>query len=180
MKKILGLAGEIASGKGTAAKYIVNEYNGSTHRFSGILRDLSARLYLEENRDNLQRMSTAVRDYFGQDILCKTIYQDVLEDEHRFVAIDGVRRFQDVEKLKKIKGFYLVYIETDLEVRFNRLRNRNENSDDKGKTMEEFRQDSKKEAEQQIKGLKEKADVVINNNGSFEDLYSQMDTILKK
>ncbi|MDZ7611839.1 MAG: AAA family ATPase [Candidatus Moranbacteria bacterium] len=178
MKKILGLAGEIASGKGTVAKYIVDKHNGSAHRFSGILRDLAGRLYLEENRDNLQKMSTAAREYFGQDILCKTIYHDVLEDKHKRIAIDGVRRFQDVEKLKEIPGFYLVYIEADLETRFQRLRNRDENTDDKGKILEEFKQDGQKEAELQIKDLKKRADVVVDNSGSFEDLYSQLDKIL--
>jgi dephospho-CoA kinase len=180
MKKILGLAGEIASGKGTAAEYVVNKYDGSTHRFSGILRDLTGRIYLKESRDNLQKMSTAVRGYFGQDILCKTIYRDVLNDEHQFIAVDGIRRFQDVEKLKNIKGFYLVYIEASPEIRFQRLRNRDENVDDKGKTLEEFKKDSQNEAELQIKSLKEKADVVIGNDGSFKELYSQLDKILQK
>ncbi|MFW5884863.1 MAG: AAA family ATPase [Patescibacteria group bacterium] len=180
MKKIIGLAGEIASGKGTAAEYIRNVYGGRVHRFSGMLRDLAERLYLEENRDNLQKMSTAVREYFGQDILCKTIYEDVKRDDSRYIVIDGVRRFQDVEKLKNLEEFSLVYIKADMEKRYQRITKRGENVDDNSKTLEEFKKDNQKEAEKQIQELEKEADFVIDNNGSLEDLYRQIDDILKK
>lgn len=180
MKKIIGLAGEIASGKGTAAEYIRNVYGGRVYRFSGMLRDLAERLYLEENRDNLQKMSTAVREYFGQDILCKTIYEDVKRDDGRYIVIDGVRRFQDVEKLKNLEEFSLVYIKADMEKRYQRITKRGENADDNSKTLEEFKKDNQKEAEKQIQELEKEADFVIDNNGSLEDLYRQIDDILKK
>jgi dephospho-CoA kinase len=178
MKKIIGLSGEIASGKGTVADYIKKSYNGKVYRFSGMLRDLAGRLYLEENRENLQKMSTAVREYFGQDILCKTIYEDVKRDDNQYIVIDGVRRFQDVQELSHLKEFSLVYIKTDMRNRYERLIKRGENTDDKNKTFEEFKKDNQREAEKQIKALEKKADFVINNNGSYQDLYFQIDKIL--
>lgn len=180
MKIILGLAGEIASGKGTFAKYIVENKNGSSHRFSTMLRDVAQRMYLEENRENLQKISTMLRDNFGSDILSKTIYHDVDNDSHEIIAIDGVRRFGDIEFLKKLNGFKLVYIEADMEKRFERITQRGENADDNSKTLKEFKKDHEKEAESEIRDLKEKADFVVDNNGSFEDLYKQIDDIVNK
>jgi len=59
MKKIiLGFAGEIASGKGTAAKYLAEKYGSGYFRFSTILRDVLKRLYLDESRENAQKIST--------------------------------------------------------------------------------------------------------------------------
>lgn len=179
MKIILGLAGEMASGKGTVAEYLIEEKQGVSYRFSSILRDLSQRLYLEETRENLQKMSTIVRETFGQAILCKVIYQDVKKDKNEIITIDGVRRIQDVEELKNLKEFKLIYLEANLEKRFKRIKGRNENSDDTEKTLEEFKEDHQREAEQEIKKLKNEADFTIDNNGSFEALYKQIDNILK-
>jgi len=180
MRIILGIAGEMASGKGTVAEYLVKEKQGVSYRFSSILRDLSKRLYLEENRENLQTMSTAVREYFGQNILWKVIRRDVASDKNEIIIIDGVRRVQDVEELKNLDEFKLVYLETDLEKRFERIKERGENSDDNDKTFEEFKKDHEREAEQEIKKLKIQADFIIDNNGSFEDLYEQINKIILK
>lgn len=179
-KIILGLAGEMASGKGTVADYLVNNYNGSPHGFSTPLRDVAKRLYLEESRDNLQKLSTLFRENFNQEILSKVISGDADKDEHDIVIVDGVRRLPDIEHLKKLPNFKLVYIEASMEKRYKRIVGRGQNIDDKEKTFEEFKKDHEREAELQIKGLKEKADIVIDNEGSFDELYRQVDGIVKE
>jgi dephospho-CoA kinase len=177
-KIILGIAGEIASGKGTVAKYIRERYNGNAHRFSTVLRDVAKRMYLEENRENLQKISTIMRENFFDDILSSVIAKDVESDEHEIIAIDGVRRLADITYLQKIPSFKLVYIETDMEKRYERIILRGENTDDKTKTFEEFKKDHEREAELQIKDLKNQADFIVDNNGSFEELYQQVDEII--
>ncbi|MBU2028530.1 AAA family ATPase [Patescibacteria group bacterium] len=179
-KIIFGLAGEMASGKGSVAKYLIKKYKGNAHRFSTMLRDLAKRMYLEESRDNLQKISKIFRQNFGEDILSKVIYQDVKNDRHKAVAVDGVRRAPDIKYLQTFPHFKLIYIETDLEKRFARTKARYENSDDEGKTFAEFKKDQKKEAELQIRGLKIKADFIVDNNGSFKNLYAQIDKIITK
>lgn len=178
-KIILGLAGEIASGKGTTAKYITEKYKGSTHRFSTVLRDVAKRVYLEENRENLQKLSTVFRKFFFDNILSAIIAKDVKNDQHKVITIDGVRRMADISYLKKTPGFKLVYIDADIEKRFERITGRGENTDDVTKTFEEFKEDNKREAERQVLDLKDKADFVINNNGSFEKLYKQIDKVIE-
>lgn len=180
MKKILGLAGEIASGKGTTAQYIIDKYNGSSHRFSTMLRDVARRMYLEENRENLQKLSTIFRQNFHDDLLSMVIAKDVENDKYEIIAIDGVRRLADISYLKKIDGFKLVYIEADIKKRFDRITKRGENTDDTKKTFGEFEKDHKREAELQIKELKNHADYVIDNNGNFDDLYRKIDKIIEK
>lgn len=179
-KIILGLAGEIASGKGTVAKYLLEKHDGSTHRFSTMLRDVVKRMYLEENRENLQKLSTIFRQYFSGDILSKVIYHDVIDDNNKVIAIDGVRRYPDVEYLKTMLEFKLVYIETNMKNRYERIIKRGENTDDKNKTFEEFKKDQEREAEKDVKDLKRKADFIIDNNGTFENLYKQIDKIISE
>lgn len=179
-KIILGLAGEIASGKGTTAKYICEKYLGSTHRFSTALRDVAQRMYLEENRENLQKISTIFRENFFDDILSAVIAKDVANDKCEIIAIDGVRRMADISYLQKIPGFKLVYIEAGMNNRYKRITTRGENVDDNIKTFEEFEKDHQREAELQIKDLKSKANFVVDNNGNFDELYKQIDLIIKK
>lgn len=179
-KTVLGIAGEIASGKGTTTKHLVEKYGASQHRFSTMLRDVAQRMHLEENRENLQKISTIFRENFSDDLLSQVIYHDVEADPAEIVVIDGVRRMSDIEYLKKLPGFCLVYIDTEMEKRFERLTHRGENTDDATKTLEEFKVDNEREAERKIKDLKTDADFVVDNNGSLEDLYSQIDVIISR
>lgn len=179
-KVILGFAGEIASGKGTASAYIEEGYEGSAYGYSGPLRDIARRLYLEESRDHMQRLSTMLRENFHDDILSDVLFQDIKKDKKKVIAIDGVRRMADISSMKKLDGFRLVYIETEMRTRYKRIIDRGQNSDDSGKSFEEFEEDHKREAETQIRGLKNKADFVVNNNDSFDELYKQLDEIITK
>ncbi len=179
-KIVVGIAGEIAAGKGTVAKYLIKKHKASTHRFSTALRDVAKRMYLEESRENLQKISTMMRENFSEDVLSIVIYKDVKNDDNQIVAIDGVRRMADIEFLKKIPDFKLAYIDTSMENRYERITKRGENVDDNNKTFEKFQKDNEHEAELQIKDLKDKADFVIDNNGTIEELYAQIDKIVQQ
>jgi dephospho-CoA kinase len=177
-KIILGLAGEIASGKGTATHYIKEKYNGSTHRFSTMLRDVLDRLYIEQTRESTSTLSTILRQNFGEDIMAKVIFHDVKNDSNMIVAIDGVRRKADIKYLKELPEFKLIYIEATMENRYERIHVRGENADDNQKTFEEFKHDHERETELQIKDLGSIADFVIDNNGTIEELFEQVDKII--
>ena len=79
-KTIIGLVGELASGKYVTKKYLAENYVASCHRFSSILRDVLSRLYLPIVRANLQKLSTALRQNFSEDIFAKIIAEDVKND----------------------------------------------------------------------------------------------------
>jgi len=179
-KIILGLAAELAGGKGTVAKHITEKYSGSSHRFSTMLRDILSRIYLPDSRENMQKLSTILRQNFGEDTLAKVMAEDVKKDAHKVIAVDGVRRPADILYLKEIPGFKLVYIDASIENRFERIKKREENPDDATKTLEQFKKDQKGEADAQIRNMKGQADYVIDNNGTFEELYKQIDEIINK
>ena len=80
---------------------------------------------------------------------------------------------------KEIEGFQLIGIEVDMKTRFERLKQRGENSDDTSKTWEQFQADHKLETEVYIPELLKQADVTIDNNGSLEDFYKQLDKLVK-
>lgn len=179
-KVILGFTGLISCGKGTAAEYVVTAYHGSSHRFSTMLRDVLSRLYLEQSRSNMQNISTLLRQQFGEDLLAKVMSQDVSHDEHDYIAVEGIRRMADIEYLRQLPGFFLISIEADPRIRYQRLTARSENTDDTAKTWEQFLADQQAEADQDIPKVMAEADVTISNDGSMEEFYSQIDAVIKQ
>jgi len=177
-KIILGLTGEICAGKGTIVKYLTEKYGATSYRFSIMLRDLLARLYLPVSRENMQFMSTAIRQYFGEDIMAKVIAEDVKNDKNKIIVVDGVRRVPDIKYLEETPGFKLARIVAEPEIRFKRLIARKENPGDENKTYEEFLADHKKEADAQVPIIIAQAQLEIENNSSLENLYKQVDQII--
>ncbi len=179
-KIILGISGEIASGKDTVGKYIAKQYNASSIRFSQPLRDILDRLYFDQNRENMAKLSLYVRKAFGEDIFSRVILTEAKKSESTLVVVDGIRRYSDIVHLENETHFYLVYVETSAEARYKRLIQRRQNTDDMMKTEVQFEKDALLETEKQIRDLKERADFVINNDGTLEELYAQVDQIVKK
>ena len=179
-KIILGLVGSLASGKETTKKYLIEKYQAKDCRFSSILRDILSRVDLPNSRENMQKLSTVLRANFGENLLAKAIAMDAGKLDASVVVIDGVRRFTDIEHLKDLPNFILVKIDADPKIRYKRLKTRNENAGDDKKTFEEFLKDHEAEADKQIPEVMKTAKYFIDNSGSFENLYKQIDEIIKK
>ncbi len=177
---IIGTVGEIASGKGSVTKYLVQKYDASEYRFSDILKDILQRVHLDVVRENFASLSLGLRKYYGQDILAYALAQDIKNDDNKIIVVDGIRRIQDLKYLKEMQEFVLVYVDTGIKVRYDRLIGRDEKQDDKMKTFEEFKNDHKLETETSIKELKNIADVTIDNNGTLEKLNKQIDKIIEE
>ena len=177
---VLGFVGDLAAGKGTIAKYLTEKHGTNSYRFSTMLRDMLDRIYVDKSRENLQNLSTFLRQNFGQDVMSRVIAEDVARDPKELVVVEGVRRPTDITYLEKNPGFHLIYITADPKIRWQRLVARKENPGDDTKTFDEFLKDEQAEADRLIKDLGAKAEFAINNNGTFQELYAQMETILKQ
>lgn len=178
-KIVLGFTGLMACGKGTATKYLQEKYGAETFRFSTMLRDVLDRLHLEQTRENMSCISTVLRENFGQDLMAKVMAKDVENSQSSLVIVDGVRRLDDVKYLKAMPNFKLVAIEAEMQTRFQRLKERGENSDDQNKTWEDFQADHQLETELTILDTLKIADLIIDNNGDLEQLHQQLDKLVK-
>jgi dephospho-CoA kinase len=177
-KIILGFVGDLASGKGTAAKYLSEKYSATTYRFSTMLRDILKRVYVPETRENLQQLSTFLRESYGQDVMSRVIAEDVARDENKLVIVEGIRRPSDIEYLKKLEGFHLIYITGDEKIRWQRLVARKENPGDSEKTFEEFLKDENAEADRMIKELGATAEKKIENDKGYEEFYRALEEVV--
>jgi len=179
-KLIIGLVGKIASGKGTVASYLTEKYQAEVFGFSTPLRDILKRLYQEASRPNMASLSSNLRELFGQDLLSRTVTQDLQLAKSDIAVLDGIRRLPDIEGAKKLPNFKLVQVITDEKKRYERLIKRHQNPDDATKTFANFLADEQKEADKGIPEIMKLAEYTINNDGDLGSLYTQIEELLTK
>ncbi len=183
MKKIvLGIIGKIAAGKTTATEYLKEEYNAKSVRFSDSLGDALERFYLEKTRQNYQLLSKILRENFGQDLISKTVANDIENFDVKIVIAEGIRRPSDTEFLKAEypNNFFMINIDTVDEIRYKRLLKRGEKPDDATKKWDDFKVEDQAESEKLIEEIAKTANFTINNNGNLDSLYKQIEEILNK
>ena len=180
MKIILGLIGKLAAGKGTVAKYLAERHQAEILMFSQPLRDVLTRFYLPQTRNNMQAVSQGLREALGQDALARVMAEDAKKSTANIIAIDGVRRPMDIKYLKELPGFILVKIETEQKIRYQRILSRGQNPGEAQITFEEFQTQEAAEAESLISKVAKEAKFFLDNNGSLDNLYHQVEEILNK
>lgn len=177
-KKIIGLTGEMGSGKDTVAKYLREKYAAESFRFSDVLRALLGELEQSITRGNLTKLSKSLRDTFGENVLALCIAKKASKvGDETLVVIDGIRRESDLLPFQDDQ-LTLVYIDVPLETRFERILLRRQNEDEHTKTLEEFKADHQLETERAVPDLKAKAQFVFDNSGMVEELYAQIEKLM--
>ena len=180
-KIVIGIAGNIGSGKGTMTKYLVEKYGAKQMRYSKILTDILERLYLDNERKNLAGLAEALRNAFGGDILSKVLEKDIQNYQAEFIVFDGIRKKAELNYFKnKIDNFFFIFVDVPIEVAYERLIQRGEKTDDNSKTFEEFKKDQLRPADRDVPSLKQYADFVIDNSGDLTDAYQQADNIMQE
>ncbi|HQA64021.1 MAG TPA: AAA family ATPase [bacterium] len=178
-KIILGLVGEIASGKDTVAAYLEKKYHSRTISFSQPLRDILTVINLPQTRKNMAWLGNDLRRRFGQDILAKAITNQVEKATAPIVCLPNIRLPQDITQLKTLPGFWLIHVDTEPEIRYRRLIRRTQNPDDQTKTWAQFLRDAQLPTETKIRKLAKQASWRLDNNGSAANLKKQIDEMMK-
>jgi len=160
--------------------YLKEKHNASSFRYSDPLRKTLEIFDLEISRDNMQTLSTVLRHNFGENLLAKAMLKQSKDANAEIVVVDGIRCFTDIENFSCLKNFHLVYIATDQKTRYRRYGLRNENIGDEAMTFEHFEKKDQAEADRQVPEVAKLAKFTIDNNGTLEELYQQIETILKK
>jgi len=180
-KIVIGIAGNIGAGKGTVTDYLKEKYQAQQMRYSKILADILERLYLDYDRDNLNTIANGLRDMFGGDILSRVLEGDIKNEEAEIIVFDGIRKEAELNYFKnKVENFVFAFVDAPVEVILNRITQRQEKVDDREQTLEKLKASQNQESDRDVPGLKKLADFVIDNGGSLEDTYKQIDEMIKK
>ncbi len=177
-KVIIGIAGEMGSGKGTVTGYLVEKYGAQHLRYSHILEDILARLSLEYTRQNLAILGEGLRATFGGNILSQALRADITASEAPVVVFEGIRKKEELDAMRDLDGFVFLYVDAPIETRYRRLVMRNEKVDDNTKTFDDFQKDHLRPADRDVPRLEEEADYIIDNSVGYEEMYRQVDQLM--
>jgi dCMP deaminase len=176
---IIGLTGKNGSGKTAVSDYLKSrgfEY----HSLSDEIREEIRRRGLEITREVLIDVGNELREKFGPGVLAERVLRN-LGTGYNYV-VDSIRNPYEVEVLRSRSDFTMLAVEADQSVRFERsIKRGRENA---ARTLEQFIREEKREldsdnpANQQLHATREKADLVIANDGTLEELHRKLDQML--
>ena len=178
MKFVLGLTGFASSGKSTVANYLRNKYGFQFLVFSDVIveeaksRGLWKAAGLESQKMILSQVGDMMRVESGdKGIIAKKLVDLLSASKHDKYVIDGFRTPAEVELFRKsFAKFYLLHIMAGDDMRFKRRQ-----AEDPTASFEKMKE---RDSMQQIMDTIRTVNFRINNNGTREELYRQVDSIL--
>jgi dephospho-CoA kinase len=153
-KLVIGVAGRIGSGKSSVARVFERECGFQYLRYSLVLAEWFKTC--SGAKTHLQQVGWDVMSGEGQRELNRRLIKQI--NRERDCVVDGLRHPIDFQSLNAEFGtqFYLIYINTSPEIRFERLR-------DRYSTYEEFLIADSHPVESHIESLKCRASIVLLN-----------------
>ena len=179
---ILGLAGSFGAGKGVVVDYLIGKRGFKHYSMSGFITEEIKRREMPVNRDSMIVVANDLRGNNGPTFIADQLYKRA-EEEGGNSIIEALRAVAEVQRIKELGGT-VIGVDAKPEIRYERSRARGSEKDDV--TLEEWLDQEKRESnpddptKQDIFGALIEADYVVNNDGTLEELYAQVDEVLKK
>ncbi|MCB9358449.1 AAA family ATPase [Candidatus Woesearchaeota archaeon] len=177
---IIGITGPAGAGKGEVVNYLMKK--GFLH-FSFreyIIGEIKKR-GMPVNRDSMILVANDMRKNHGSDYIALELIKKA-EKTKKNCILESVRTVGEVEALKNSGDFKLLAVNADIEIRYDRIKKRGSETDnvtfEKFKEQEETEMHSDDKTKQNVAKCVEIADMTLTNNGTFEELHSQIDKIL--
>jgi dCMP deaminase len=182
---IIGITGFLASGKGAVSE-LLKAKGFIVYSCSDEIREECRKNNIEITRENLQRIGNELRQKFGPNILAKRLAERItLQGLDKNYVVESIRTPGEIEELKKLTNFSLVFVDAEAMTRYQRAKERLREKEHIS-SYEEFMTSEKKELtsndpnSQNLSKCKELSEFVIDNNGTLEDLEKKVDDLLLK
>lgn len=179
---IIGITGTLGAGKGTVVEFLTRYY-GFVH-FSVrafISRELDHR-GIPVNRDTLTALANEMRAKNSPSYIIEELFIEAAQQDKNCI-IESIRTPGEIEALRSNPAFFLLAVDADPRIRFNRVRKRNSETDKVSFTTfinnEQREMHSNDPNKQNLAECIRQADYVIENNGSLEELHEKTADFLK-
>lgn len=179
--QIVGITGTLWSGKWTIVDYLIKKYWFQYFSVRVFLIKEVEKRWLPLNRDSMALVANDLRASFGPSYIVEQLYEEA-KLTWKNTIIESIRAVGEVEALQKKWDFLLYAIDADIKIRYQRILLRSSETDNV--SFEEFVANEEREMQntdpnkQNISLCMKMADHLFDNNGSLDDLYHQIDTVV--
>jgi len=176
--KIIGITGTLGAGKGTIVDYLVSKKGFMHFSVRQYLTEVIEKEGLPVNRDSMVVTANRIRSEQNPAFIIQELYKNA-KKERKNAVIESIRTPGEVEFLKQQGNFILLAVDADAKIRYERIKNRKSSTDNIDFIT--FLENEKREMtsidpnNQNIRKCIEMADIVLDNNGSIEELYKQIE-----
>lgn len=177
---IIGLTGKNGCGKGVVSDFL-KSMGYHYHSLSDGVRDEITSRGEQITRDNLIRTANDLRTRLGPSVLADRVLAK-LDPEKNYV-VDSIRNPFEVEAMRRRKDFYLLMIDADPKIRFDRIKLRARENDpqdyDTFLKLEVAEAGSNDPNSQQLNRTCEMSDAKVENNGTIDELHDDLRQVLR-
>lgn len=179
---ILGIGGVLGGGKGTVVDYLKEKYGFAHYSSSDLLIQILEERGEEVNREGTNRVANELRAENPGGVPVRNFARYEAEDGVSDVIFESLHSVLEVEFIKSVGGIVLG-VTADSDIRYDRILARGSVKDNVSKEV--FMAQQKREEEgsedpntSNIFSVLKQTDFVIENNGTLEDLKTQVDGIM--
>ncbi len=176
---IIGLTGKNGAGKGEVARYL-QDRGFQYFSLSDVLREEANKEGKPITRDVLVDLGNRLRGTHGPSVLAEKIFARLDPEKH--YVIDSIRHPSEIQVFRRRSDFILASVRAPERLRFERLKQRNRESDPR--TFEDFKELESREAksetasDQQLDAALSLNDVVLDNTGPLKMLHEKVRELL--
>jgi len=180
---IIGITGTDGAGKGVVVEYLTTTKGFTHYSARALIVEKIKRRGLPVNRDNMRLVANDLRREQGNDYLVKTYLARANQENVKNAVIESLRATAEAETLHSAGGILLA-VDADQRMRYERIKARASETD-----LISFEKFCKQEAIEmndpdpngmQKAAVMEMADYKVENNGTLEELYAQIDDVLRQ
>ena len=178
---IIGITGTLGAGKGTIVEYLVNNKGFKHYSVRQFLIEEIKKQGLQVNRDTMTEVANELRAKYSPSYIIEQLYKTA-ESNSGNAIIESIRTPGEVEFLKRQGNFYLIAVDADPQIRYDRITLRASETDHI--SFETFIANEKREFttsdpnKQNLSLCIQLADIVIQNNGNIVELQQQLENKL--
>lgn len=178
---IIGITGTIGAGKGTIVDYLVEKFSFHHYSVRQFLIEEAQKRGMPLNRDVYVAIANELREQNSPSYITDQLHTIAIENGGNAV-IESIRTSGEIASLKEKGNFYLLAVDAEPHLRYDRIVVRNSETDKI--TFETFIENEKREMtatdpnKQNLSACIQQADFVLRNDLDIPHLHEQLDQIV--